>query len=191
MGKIIFVSGGVSSGKSDFAEKLCREREGKILYIATSLPLDEEMKEKKRKHIEKRAGMNWDTLEKYRGLYKDVEKISEKYSTALLDCITMMVSNLIFEDDFNFDAEDIEEAEKKKEKIVYEVENLLKEIRKYGTDFIFVTNEIGLGGVSPNRLGRYFSQVCGEINRMVAEAADCAYLVVSGIPVLIKEGNNE
>lgn len=186
MGRIIFISGGVSSGKSDFAENMCSEMKKSTIYIATSLPLDDEMKKKKEKHINKRAEKNWDTLEKYKELYKDIEKLSKNYELALLDCITMMISNLIFEEDFNFDAENIEKSEKKSKIIKNEFEKLISEIKRNNIDFVFVTNEIGLGGISPSRLTRYFSQLCGEINRMVAENADEAYLVVSGIGVKLK-----
>ncbi len=186
MGKIVFISGGISSGKSDFAEKLCDERKGKTLYIATSTPLDEEMKEKKRKHIEKRRFKNWDTLEKYSELYKEIEEIGKKYNTVLLDCVTMMVSNLIFQDDYNFNAKDLLDSKEKTKKIIAEVKKLIEEIKKTNTEFIIVTNEIGLGGISENRLSRFFSQLCGEINQIFAKSSEEAYFVVSGIGVKIK-----
>lgn len=186
MGKIIFISGGISSGKSDFAERLCDENGGKTLYIATSVPFDEEMKEKKRKHIEKRLSKKWDTLEKYSELYKEIEEIGEKYNTVLLDCVTMMVSNLIFRDNHNFNLDSLLDSEEKSREIVAEVKRLIEEIKKTDTKFIVVTNEIGLGGISENRLSRFFSQLCGEINQIFAKSSEEAYLLVSGIAVKIK-----
>ena len=186
MGKLIFISGGVSSGKSDFAEKLCSEFGGKTLYIATSIPFDEEMKAKKKKHIDRRATKNWDTLEEYSQLYKEVENIDKNYDTVLLDCITMMVSNLIFHNDYDFDAANIEAAEKKSEKVIEEACKLIDNIKKTELNFLVVTNEIGLGGISENRLTRYFAELCGKVNQMFAQASDDAYFVVSGIPIKIK-----
>ena len=52
--------------------------------------------------------------------------------------------------------------------------------------FLFVTNEIGLGGVSENRLQRRFTDLQGWANQYIASFADEVYLMVSGIPVKIK-----
>lgn len=186
MGEIIFVSGGISSGKSDFAERLCNNKKEKTLYIATSVPFDSEMKEKKRKHLEKRASKNWDTLERYKDLYKVIKEIDKKYDIVLLDCLTMMVSNLIFHEEHDFDAKDIKESNKKAKMVKEEFEKLIDEIKKTNTSFVIVTNEIGLGGISENRLTRFFSQLCGEINQLFAAISNEAYLVVSGIAIKIK-----
>ncbi len=186
MGKIIFVSGGVSSGKSSFAEEIVSKKNKKTLYLATSLPLDDEMQEKKRKHIERRAAKNWDTLEKYDKLYSDIGEIAQKYDLVLLDCLTMLLSNLIFHEDYNFDAQDLVLSEEKSKKIIREMELLIEEIQKNDLEVVVVTNEIGLGGISENRLGRYFSQLCGQVNQMFAKASQQAYLIVSSIAVKIK-----
>ena len=50
MSKIILVTGGARSGKSGFAESLCREQNNSTAYIATSVAFDDEMKERVRKH---------------------------------------------------------------------------------------------------------------------------------------------
>ena len=52
--------------------------------------------------------------------------------------------------------------------------------------FIFVTNEIGSGGVSNNALQRRFTDLQGWMNQYVAAKADEVYLMVSGIAVKIK-----
>lgn len=186
MGKLIFISGGINSGKSYFAEELCTKLGGRTLYIATSIAFDEEMKEKKERHIKRRSSKNWDTLECYSGIYSRMESINEKYDTVILDCVTMMVSNLIFENDVDFDASDKKNARKKELYIEEEVKKLIEKIRLYNINFIAVTNEIGLGGISENRLTRYFTSVCGNVNQLIAGESDEAYAVISGIPVKIK-----
>ena len=52
--------------------------------------------------------------------------------------------------------------------------------------FIFVTNEIGMGGVSENGLQRKFTDLQGWMNQYVASQADEVVLMVSGIPVRVK-----
>lgn len=98
MGRIILVTGGASSGKSDFAEKICIDSEKKVLYIATNVPIegfeDEEMNRKKKRHIERREGRGWDTVEVFENI---VDSISDMdFSLAILDCVTMMVTNIMF-----------------------------------------------------------------------------------------------
>ena len=52
--------------------------------------------------------------------------------------------------------------------------------------FIFVTNEIGMGGVSPNEVQRRFADLQGWMNQYIASKADQVVLMVSGIPVKVK-----
>ncbi|TRZ49047.1 MAG: bifunctional adenosylcobinamide kinase/adenosylcobinamide-phosphate guanylyltransferase, partial [Dehalococcoidia bacterium] len=52
--------------------------------------------------------------------------------------------------------------------------------------FIMVTNEVGMGLVPANQLGRLYRDLLGKANQMLAQAADEVYLMVAGIPVLIK-----
>ena len=52
--------------------------------------------------------------------------------------------------------------------------------------FIFVTNEIGSGGVSENALQRRFTDLQGWMNQYIAQQADEVILMVSGIPVKVK-----
>ena len=52
--------------------------------------------------------------------------------------------------------------------------------------FIFVTNEIGLGGVSENALQRKFTDLEGWMNQYIAQQADEVILMVSGISVKVK-----
>lgn len=185
MGNIIYISGGISSGKSLFAEELCYEKKEETVYIATAMAFDKEMIEKKEKHIERRKNKNWDTIEKYTGISNIIDSSKFKYKLALLDCITMLLSNLIFEDE-SFDVSDKKNREKMSEKIEKEIDSLLESISKSKCDFIIVSNEIGLGGISENSLTRYFSEICGKVNQKIASHSKEAYFVTSGIAMKIK-----
>ena len=92
MSKVIMVTGGSRSGKSVLAEKKAIEY-GKrsVLYIATAIPVDEDMKERIRIHQERRDS-EWGTYEGYRDL-GDVVSSTEK-DTILLDCVTVLVTNI-------------------------------------------------------------------------------------------------
>lgn len=185
MGKIIYISGGISSGKSLFAEKLCFEKNKKTVYIATAKAFDEEMKEKRRKHIERRKDKAWDTIEKYTEVSSIIDSSDFVYELALLDCVTMLISNIIFEDE-EFDVNSEIDCKKTFKKVEEEIDQLLKSISKSSCDFIIVSDELGLGGISENKLTRYFTDLCGKVNQKIASQSEEAYFLVSGIAMKIK-----
>lgn len=186
MGKAILVTGGARSGKSSYAEKLARELGGNILYIATSIPFDDEMKSRVKKHRESRPD-EWDTYEGYKGLGHVISEKSSEYNGILLDCITVMVTNLLLEypgiDYDNACCEDFEEAEKT---IKGEVEELLEGISQAEATVIMVTNELGSGIVPENLLGRVFRDIAGRMNQYIAEQCDEVFITVCGLPLKLK-----
>lgn len=196
MGKIIFVTGGVSSGKSEFAENLCSQlecRDSVVLYVATSIPFDFEMEQKKADHQLRRKDKSWFTIEAYKSIPTEIGEFCYSNSiersarkVILLDCVTMMISNLIFDRNGEFDVDDADERASVEKKVIAEFKTLLNFVKSENIDIIFVTNEIGLGGISENRLGRYFANLEGKVNKMIASETDDAYMVVSGIPIKIK-----
>lgn len=196
MGRIVFVTGGVSSGKSEFAENLCSGlecRDSIVLYVATSIPFDFEMEQKKADHQLRRKDKSWYTIEAYKSIPREIGEFCSSNSVEksvrkiiLLDCVTMMISNLIFDRNGEFDVDDVDERAFVEKKVIAEFKTLLNFVKSENIDIIFVTNEIGLGGISENRLGRYFANLKGKVNKMIASESDDAYLVVSGIPIKIK-----
>lgn len=188
MGKIILVTGGASSGKSEFAEGLLesiKKQDEKPLYIATSRIFDEEMQEKKLKHIKRRQAFNWDCLEIHEGVGEFIrDKVFNR--KILIDCVTMLITNIIFEFDKNFDGKDRTTSLKIKEEVELQIGEIIKVAREKDIDLILVTNEIGLSVVPENSLSRFFVKLSGEINNVLAKNSDEVYFVVSGIPMKIK-----
>jgi adenosylcobinamide kinase / adenosylcobinamide-phosphate guanylyltransferase len=184
MGKIIFVTGGARSGKSTFAEKLALESE-KVIYIATSIPFDNEMKRRVEIHRERR-NKNWKTIETFNNFDKTLSPELTGVNTILLDCITVMITNIMFEEYTDWDNIKANEAEKIQKKVLDEIDNLIKIIKNFIGTSIIVSNEVGLGLVPPTPLGRYFRDIAGFANQKIASKADEVYFVVSGIPIKIK-----
>ena len=193
---LIFVTGGAKSGKSKFAEEMLLKLNNgkqKNVYLATSIVFDEEMKEKVRLHKERREN-NWVTVETYKNFeislndfFKNNNKIQHNM---LVDCLTNMVTNIIFEErDIDWDNFDKKSYVKIVEKLDKNVENTVNELLNITNQFentIIVSNELGLGLVPSYPLGRYFREIAGKMNQIVAEKADEVYFVVSGIPMKIK-----
>ena len=186
MGKLIYISGGARSGKSGFAEKYIEEKYEKKIYLATGIAFDDEMKDKISKH-KRRRGKNWKTIENYKNIPTLLKEHIEGYDVILLDCLTNMVSNLmILDNDRDWEKITIEEVNKIKEKMVKEVKEILNFVEENNIDMVVVSNELGMGLVPNNYLGRYFREIAGKINQIAAEKSEEAYFVVSGIPMKLK-----
>lgn len=169
MKEIILITGGARSGKSSYAEKLALSLSSNPVYLATSRIWDEEFRKRVVRHQADR-GPEWTNLEEEKYLSK--HKLENQI--ILIDCVTLWATN------FFFDAEaDIDTA----------LEQIRKEFDNFTTQeatFIFVTNEIGMGGVSENEIQRKFTDMQGWINQYIAQKANKVILMVSGIPVHIK-----
>ncbi|SKC75779.1 bifunctional adenosylcobinamide kinase/adenosylcobinamide-phosphate guanylyltransferase [Maledivibacter halophilus] len=184
--KIILITGGARSGKSSFAEKLTAKLSENVAYIATALPFDDGMKDRIKKHRESRPNY-WTTYEIYKDIYKYIDEISVKHDVILLDCITILVTNLMFENsDLGWDDINMERASEIEEYIKEQVSLLIKKIRAVEINCVLVTNEVGLGIVPENRLSRIFRDIAGRINQFIAGNSDEVYFTVSGIPMKIK-----
>jgi adenosylcobinamide kinase / adenosylcobinamide-phosphate guanylyltransferase len=184
--KIIFVTGGSRSGKSLFAEKKAAEISDKVVYIATSIPFDDEMKDRVKKHKERRPG-SWATLEQYFDIHRVIKDVKPNSECILLDCVTIMVSNLMFSkyhgswDDISTD-----EVDTLMDHVMSQVDKLIDEIRANGMSAVMVSNEIGMGIVPDNKVSRIFRDIAGKANQLVASKCDEAYLLVSSLPVKLK-----
>lgn len=186
MGKLILVTGGARSGKSAYAETLAKTTSRDVMYIATSIPFDEEMKERVKKHKARRPS-NWGTFEGYMDLKRVFLEKELPFQTVLLDCITIMVTNLMFEFGGshveNLDEEEINKIERK---ILGEITEFLDATDLNTETSILVTNEVGFGIVPDNKLSRIFRDISGRANQYIASRADEVYLIVCGLPIKIK-----
>jgi len=186
MGKLVLITGGARSGKSRFAENLARGLQGPVLYVATAQIFDEEMKIRVRKHRESRPA-EWDTLEAYRGLGKTISSQDQKYCGILIDCITIMVTNLMWEiPEIQAEEFTVQNIEKAEFFIMEEVKDLVEGTFRMESTVIMVTNELGSGIVPEYPLSRAFRDIAGRVNQYIAAHADEVYLVVCGIPLRIK-----
>ncbi|MHB8062223.1 MAG: bifunctional adenosylcobinamide kinase/adenosylcobinamide-phosphate guanylyltransferase [Ruminiclostridium sp.] len=185
MTKLILVTGGARSGKSTFAEEKAKEFGENVLYVATSTPIDDEMKQRIEKHKSQRPAQ-WETFEEYKNLDAALANLILGKSAVLLDCITIMVSNLMLDECYDWDNLTREKAEEIENLVQHQIERLISLSKMSEVPFILVTNEVGLGVVPPSAIGRDFRDIAGRINQILAKVADEVYFCVSGIPMKIK-----
>ncbi len=194
MAKIVLVTGGARSGKSAFAEERLADRE-RVCYIATGLPRgeDPEWQERIRLHQERRPA-SWTTQEQYAGLADWLRE--QSHPVYLLDCATLLTSNRLFDliaqhfpDKLELTEEHFLSRQEQSfllQLLEEEWQELLSTIRQTDAECWIVTDEVGLGIVPETRLGRFFRDVQGKINQLIAKEASEAYLVICGLAQQLK-----
>jgi len=190
----VLVTGGARSGKSTFAEQICARLSKKnVIYIATGIAFDEEMKERIKKHRSQRP-CDWYTLEAYAQLEVRLNDLFERkehndgtiFDCALLDCLTIMTNNFMMDLIEDWDNISDEQAINIEMKIKSEIKSLYDFCKKHDIHLVIVTNEVGMGIVPEYKSARYYRDIAGRVNQYAALMADEVYLCVSGIPVKIK-----
>ncbi len=168
MNRIILITGGQRSGKSKKAEELAMSLSDNPVYVATAHIWDEEFRERVKRHQERR-GPQWTNIEE--------EKLLSRHDltgrVAVIDCVTLWLTNFFFENN------NVDET-------LTAVKEEFERFTKNDATYIFVTNEIGSGGVSDNAVQRQFTDLEGWMNQYIASRADEVILMVSGIAVKIK-----
>jgi len=164
------VLGGINSGKSAFAESLITNQTTTPYYVATSVVLDKETRDKVETHQTVR-GPNWHTIEEPVDLAAALEQLPTG-SVVLVDCLTMWLNNLLYQE---LDVDGY-------------TQNLLETVARSDLDITFVSNEVGLGGISENALTRKFARLQGTLNQKIAEQSDRVAFVAAGLPMWLKGG---
>ena len=194
MAKIVLVTGGARSGKSAFAEEQLADRE-EVCYIATGLPRgeDPEWQERIQLHQERRPA-SWTTQEQYAGLADWLRE--QSHPVYLLDCATLLTSNRLFDliaqhfpDKLELTEENFLSRQEQSfllQLLEEEWQELLSAIRQTDAECWIVTDEVGLGIVPETRLGRFFRDVQGKVNQLIAKEASEAYLVICGLAQQLK-----
>jgi adenosylcobinamide kinase/adenosylcobinamide-phosphate guanylyltransferase len=177
---LTLILGGARSGKSAYAERLAAQAGGRILYVATAEAGDAEMAERIAAH---RAGRpaGWTTLEAPRNVGQAIQAAGE-HAVVLLDCLTLLANNVMVPLPEPIQAAEADAA------LNLEVDGLLSAYAASSATWLVISNEVGLGLVPPYPLGRIYRDSLGRANQRMAAAADHVYLMVAGLPMLIKGG---
>lgn len=175
MKRIILITGGQRSGKSEHAERIALTLSDNPVYMATAHVWDEEFRQRVLRH-QQRRGPQWTNIEEERLLSR--HQLTGR--VVLVDCLTLWCTN------FFFDSSKPESSQPTAEEALQAVKQEFDRFTSQDATFIFVTNEIGSGGVSADAVQRRFTDLMGWMNQYVASRADEVILMVSGIPVKIK-----
>jgi len=169
MADIIFVTGGTRSGKSSFAKKLAEQNSDNPVYLATARIWDDDFKDRVKHHQNDRDD-NWHTIEEE----KSIDKINIEGKTVVLDCITLWLTNIFHDNEYNLD------------KSLAEAKKIWDIFIRQDFELIAVSNELGLSIHPENKNARKFTDLQGFMNQHIASCSTHTYLIVSGIPIKIK-----
>ena len=163
---ITLITGGARSGKTRFALSVAGESRP-CTYIATAELLDEEMRERARRHRMERDE-RWRTIEEPYDIAKYVRDVT---GVVIVDCLTIWLSNWMLREE---------------RQVEREIDALCSAFETAACHVIAVTNEVGSSIVPDNPLARRFRDWSGLMNQRTAASAAGVYLMVCGIPLRVK-----
>ena len=176
--ELVLVLGGARSGKSDWAQAQLEATGENVLFVATATAGDEEMQSRIEKHRASRPA-HWQTLEATMGVGEAILQ-NNSAPWVLVDCITMLASNVMFSL-----SEPIDEAEYQ-QAMQQEIEALIAAWEKQDASWMVISNEVGLGLVPANALSRYYRDELGRANQRLAQVATKVVFLVAGMPMVVK-----
>ncbi len=194
-GRFYFITGGARSGKSDYAENLATALTRPVTYVATAEAGDAEMAERIARHRRRRTA-SWTTVEEPRSVGQLVERIGRQDQVIIIDCLTLLITNLIYQDCFwQTDGVSMDQAaavlpaaiaDRIEAAVMAELRRLADAGWGCCAQVILVSNEVGLGIVPAHPEARLFRDLAGWANQLMAARADRALLLVSGLALDLK-----
>ncbi len=183
LNNLTFILGGARSGKSALAEQRAREFGDSVIYCATAEVLDDEMEKRVAIHRSRRPE-GWRTVEAPHKAADQLEAVLQagKAKCILLDCLSVLTSNVLLSLD-----ENVTEADAFAELQKQELDALLDLIDKTPeTHWIIVSNEVGMGVVPAYKLGRTYRDLLGRANQAAAARAGEVIFMIAGIAMPIR-----
>ncbi|MFN3691844.1 MAG: bifunctional adenosylcobinamide kinase/adenosylcobinamide-phosphate guanylyltransferase [Fervidobacterium sp.] len=165
---MILITGGIKSGKSNFALQLARKFRRRA-FLATGVPFDEEMEKRIKKHKQER-GNDFETYEESLEVPKVLKIIENNYDVIVFDCLTTYLGNLMH---YNVEIQTY-------------INDLIDTLSTLKCESVIITNETGWGIIPDNKLARQYVEILGKINSQIANLSREVYLMISGIGVKLK-----
>jgi adenosylcobinamide kinase/adenosylcobinamide-phosphate guanylyltransferase len=185
---LIFITGGVRSGKSSFAEKLAIELadgiNGRLNYVACGRPLDHEMALRIQHHQKRRKSSHrpWRTWERPMKI-EGISSVFQQGDVVLLDCLTTLLNNELFHDESSWKQIAFQQ------KVVDSIKRGIKAIRQKCSVFIIVSNEVLNEELHKGKIVYTYAKLLGHLHQSLIKQASAAYLIESGVPILMKGTN--
>jgi adenosylcobinamide kinase / adenosylcobinamide-phosphate guanylyltransferase len=164
-----FITGGARSGKSRYAQELALQLSPAPVYLATARHWDGDFQERIRRHQQERDE-RWTSIEEE----KFISRVDLHGKVVVIDCVTLWITNFFIDTKNDIDAS-LDACKKE-----------IDELCRKDASLIVISNEIGMGVHAETEIGRKFTDLQGWMNQYIAAKAGKVILMVSGIPVIIK-----
>ncbi|MGD7042942.1 bifunctional adenosylcobinamide kinase/adenosylcobinamide-phosphate guanylyltransferase [Jeotgalibacillus proteolyticus] len=178
-GRMITVIGGVRSGKTTWAEQAAlhraREYNRRLVYLASGVGVDAEMRSRIERHQRDRSKDHWLTIEQPVNLIEAIDAINPN-DVVVWDCLTTWLTNELIRHDhkdrlFSLMDEWTEWA------------NCIKQ--KVDTLFI-VSNEVLMEPVFTEGMTAVYQKKIGELHQAAVSISDIAIEMEAGLPLIRK-----
>lgn len=169
---MMLITGGACSGKSEYAEAImCKLNVAQKFYLATMRAYDDDGRERVKRHLLRREGKGFLTIEKY----TQIGVLTfEKNVAVLLECLPNLLANEMYDE------------QGAKENSVEQIFSDIMKLRERTEHLIIVSNNVFSDGVSYNEFSMKYINHLGVLQQKLAEQADCVVESVVGIPVYLK-----
>lgn len=178
MARLILITGGSRSGKSEYAQLAAERLPEPRYFVATCPRTDDEMARRIQKHRDARREGLWQTIEEPLEPERSL-RVGGGAGVYLIDCITLWVNNLMYQSDR-------QDRSFTEEEMVGKCQELIAAAGEVNGTVIAVTNEVGSGIVPENASARLYRDLVGRSNQVIAAAADEVILIVCGLPLKLK-----
>jgi adenosylcobinamide kinase/adenosylcobinamide-phosphate guanylyltransferase len=169
-GKIIFITGGARSGKSRYAQELALQLSQQPVYVATARKWDADFMQRIKRHRDDRDE-RWTSIEEE----KHISGLNLQQQVAVIDCVTLWLTNFFVDTKNDIDAS------------LAQCKTEIDKLTAQPSTFIIISNEIGMGVHADTDIARKFTDLQGWMNQYIAAKANKVVLMISGIPVIIKD----
>lgn len=166
---LTYISGGQRSGKSRYAQNLALQLSPTPVYLATSRAWDDDHRQRIARHVADRDA-RWTTLEEE----KYLSRLDLTGRTVVLDCVTLWLTNFFTDAAYEVDA------------TLHQAQAEFDKLLRQDCTLLVISNEIGMGLHAPTEAGRKFADLQGWLNQYIAQRADRAVFMVSGLPLTVK-----
>lgn len=165
------ILGGVRSGKSRLAEQHALESGLEVVYVATALVRDEEMRQRIAHHQARRPA-DWQLACAEGDLAAVLRREAAVGRCVLVDCLTLWLTQLLCEAD--------------EVRLRFEVLALLEVLPDLPGQIILVSNETNMGIVPMGELSRRYCDEMGRLHQQLGAICERVILTVAGLPLIIK-----
>lgn len=164
------ILGGVRSGKSRLAERLALASGADVVYIATAVAGDAEMRARIAAHRSRRPP-GWTVVEEPRALAERLREQARPGRYVIVDCLTLWLTNLLTGPE---------------DAVTEQCDALVALLPSLSGDILLVSNETNMGVIPMGDLTRRFCDVAGKLHQDLATQCDRVVLTVAGLPVTLK-----